>query len=154
VLPNFRSDDVRAGLLFLALGLLFGADTLLTLDIGDPAEMGPGFFPLALCAILSMLGVGILLRADKAESGQEKASVNWRAVVFVAAAPVVFGLTIRSLGLLPALIFSVALAVIAGRRIGWWRGVLIVVGVTVFCIAVFKWGLQSPFDLINRSLLD
>jgi hypothetical protein len=134
----------------MALGVFFGGYTLLTLDIGTLVEMGPGYFPLCLSSLLTVLGVGVLLQAGGEGSLPR---VSWRAVLLITAAPVVFGLTVRSVGLLPALLLSVSLAVVAGRAVGWWRGALIVLGVSAFCIGVFKLGLQIPFDLVNPALL-
>lgn len=150
-MASSRSADIKSGALFIALGLFFGGYALRTLDLGTLVEMGPGMFPLFLCALLVLLGVGIILQAEPVKESLTK--VNWPGVALVTAAPIAFGLTVRSLGLLPALALSVLLAVLAGRRGGWLRGTLTVVGVTLFCVAVFKWGLNVPFDLINPALL-
>jgi hypothetical protein len=147
-----RTADVKAGALFIALGLFFGIYALRSLDLGSLVEMGPGLFPLFLCGLLVLLGTGILLQAEAVQ--QRLPKINWPALALVTAAPIAFGLTVRRLGLLPALALSVLLAVIAGRRVGWLRGLLTVAGVTVFCVAVFKWGLDVPFDLINPALMD
>ncbi len=148
---NWKTEDAKAGLLFLAISLFFGITTLVKLEIGSPEEMGAGFFPLVLCAILFALGAAILLKAQP--DAQAQLPVNWRAVVCIAAAPVAFGLTVRSLGLLPALLISIALAVMASRKISPVRAAVIVVGVTAFCIVVFKFGVRVPFALINPSLV-
>jgi hypothetical protein len=149
--PSFKSADVKAGSLFIALGVFFGSYTLWTLELGTLVEMGPGYFPLCLCVLLTVLGAGIVLKAESVQQSLPK--VNWLAVSMVTAAPVAFGVAVRSLGLLPALALSVSFAVLAGRRVGLLRGGLIVTGVTLFCIAVFKWGLDVPFDLVNPALL-
>ena len=149
-MASSRSADIRSGALFIALGLFFGGYALRTLDLGTLVEMGPGMFPLFLCGLLVLLGVGIILQAEPVK--EQLSRVNWPGVTLVTAAPVAFGLSVRSLGLLPALALSVLLAVLAGRRSGWLRGALTVVGVTLFCVAVFKWGLGVPFDLLNPSL--
>ncbi len=147
---NWKTEDAKAGLMFMGFGAFFGIKTLIDLQIGTLGQMGPGFFPLALCVILVALGGVILWRAQPEEERQ--LPVNWRAVVFIAAAPVAFGLTVRSLGLLPALVVSVALAVFASRKIGIIKGAMIVGGVTLFCIVVFKFGVRVPYELVNSSL--
>jgi len=148
---DWKTEDARAGLLFLAISLFFGITALVTLDIGSLEEMGAGLFPLLLCAILGLLGVAILLKARA--DARVQPPVNWRAVLCIAAAPVAFGLAVRDLGLLPALLISIALAVAASRRIGLRRGAWIVAGVTTFCVVVFKFGVRVPYALINPSLL-
>ncbi|MES2944799.1 MAG: tripartite tricarboxylate transporter TctB family protein [Pseudomonadota bacterium] len=136
--------------MFLAISLFLGINTLAKLDVGSLEEMGAGFFPLSLCMILLGLGLAILFSAPRDTEAQMP--VNWRAVLLISSAPIAFGLTVRSLGLVPALLISVALAVMASRKIRLLHGVLVVAGVTVFCVAVFKFGVRVPFPLINPSL--
>ncbi len=146
-------DDLIAGLAFLAIGLFFAGNAMLSLDIGTPAEMGPGFFPLALCCILVVLGAAILATARK-EPAEHSAAVNVRAILLVVASPVAFGLGLRALGLVPALIIALGLAVAASRLIGLRRGVAIVVGMTAFCVVVFYFGLRVPVQIINPTLFE
>ncbi len=144
---NWKSHDAMTGIMFLAVAVYYGTTTLLQLDLGTPEEMGPGFFPFSLSVILAILGVLVLLRAKRDE--EEQPPVNWRAVILVGSAPIAFGLTVRSLGLAPALLISVGLAVLSSSRIGLMRGAAIIVGVTVFCVLVFKFGVGVPYPLIN-----
>jgi hypothetical protein len=148
---TWNRDDLAAGLAFLAIGLFFACNTMLSLDIGTAASMGPGFFPLALCVILVLLGATILLNARK-RVGEVVAPFNLRAVILITAAPVAFGLTLRSLGMVPSLAITIALAVAASRTIGSLRGVAIVAGVTAFCVVVFYYGLQIPIELFNPAI--
>ena len=149
---TWNRDDLTSGLFFLGIGLFFAASTLSSLDIGTAAEMGPGFFPLALCLALIVLGAAILFGARNPGQGSPS-GVNPRALVFIGLAPVAFGLTLRTLGLVPALAITIALAVAASRSIGWRRGTGIVAGMTIFCVAVFYYGLQVPVELFNTALL-
>ena len=148
---NWKTEDAQAGLMFLSISLFFGITALVNLDIGSLEEMGAGFFPLVLCAILFTLGAAILLKAQP--DAQTQLPINWRSVALITAAPFAFGLTVRSLGLLPALLISIALAVLASRKVGPVRAVLTVAGVTIFCIVVFKFGVRVPYALINPSLI-
>jgi hypothetical protein len=74
-------------------------------------------------------------------------------VIFIIAAPVAFGTTLRSLGLVPALVIAMTLAVAATRTIGLARGAAIVAGMTVFCVGVFYYGLRVPVELVNSGLI-
>lgn len=148
---NWKSQDAVTGLLFLAIALYVGVSTLTGLDIGRLEEMGPGFFPLSLSIILALIGVLVLLSAKPGED--QLPPVNWRAVILIGAAPVAFGLTVRSLGLVPALLVSVTLATLSNSKIRPMNAVLVIVGVTLFCVAIFKFGVRVPYDLINRNLL-
>ncbi|KRA53090.1 hypothetical protein ASD80_13955 [Devosia sp. Root635] len=137
--------------MFLAIAIYVSVSTLVGLDIGSLDQMGPGFFPLALGVILGVIGVVVLASVKPDED--EMPPVNWRAVCLIGAAPVAFGLTVRSLGLVPALIVSVALATLSSSSIRPLNAVLVIVGVTVFCVVLFKFGIRVPYDLINRRFL-
>ena len=54
----WRKQDVRAGLLFLAIGLTSAFEGGL-LDQGTASRMGPGYLPLRLGLALSVLGLAI-----------------------------------------------------------------------------------------------
>lgn len=148
---DWKSQDAVSGLMFLAVAVYVSVSTLMGLDIGNLDQMGPGFFPLALSVVLGLIGVLVLLSAEPDED--DLPPVNWRAVTLIGAAPVAFGLTVRSLGLLPALLISVALATLSSSRIRPLQAVLVILGVTAFCIALFKFGVRVPYDLVNRRLL-
>ncbi len=148
---NWKSQDAVSGLMFLGIAVFVCVSTLMGLDIGGLDQMGPGFFPLALSFILGLIGVLVLLSAKPDEDALPP--VNWRAVSLIGAAPVAFGLTVRTLGLVPALFISVAMATLSSPRIRPVQAMLIIVGVTAFCIALFKFGVRVPYDLINRQLL-
>lgn len=148
---DWKSQDAASGLMFLGVAIYVGVSTLLALDVGSLQQMGPGFFPLALSAILGLIGVLVLIGAKPDEDGQ--LPVNWRAVILIGSAPIAFGLTVRTLGLVPALLVSVGLATVSSTRIKPLSAAVIIIGVTVFCVAVFKFGIGVPYDLFNRRLL-
>lgn len=148
---DWKSQDALSGLMFLAVAIYMSVSTLMGLDIGSLDQMGPGFFPLALSVVLGAIGVLVLLGAKPDED--ERPPVNWRAIGLIGAAPVAFGLSVRSLGLVPALLISVTLATLSRSRIKPLNALLVIIGVTIFCIVLFKFGVRVPYDLINRRLL-
>jgi len=148
---DWKSQDAVSGLLFLAVAIYVSVAALLGLDIGGLDQMGPGFFPLALGIILGVIGVLVLLGAKPDQD--EQLPVNWRAIILIGGAPIAFGMTVRTLGLVPALLISVAMATLASGAIRPLRAALTIVGVTLFCVAVFKFGVRVPYDLFNPKLL-
>ena len=70
----------------------------------------------------------------------------------ILAAPVVFGLTVRGLGLVPALALVVLISAFASRRMSLWLAVALTVGLTVFCVLVFSLGLGLPLRLFGPWL--
>jgi len=91
------SQDFALGLFFMVVGIVAGVIAL-GYPIGTPGRMGPGFFPLAISALLTLTGLGALLRARRAGSLPIEA-VEWRPVFIVPVVVVVFGLLIERLGL-------------------------------------------------------
>lgn len=148
---HWRSEDIFSGLIFLAVSALFATTALRTLEIGTPGLMGPGFFPLLISACLAILAVAIIGGARSAEPSEHRKPISWRAVFFIISAPIAFALTVRNIGLVPALVISVALAVLASRKMTFMRGALIVVGMTIFCVAVFSYGIGLTVELFSSQ---
>lgn len=140
--------DLFAGAIFAAFGAAF-AGMSLTYDIGDPFRMGPGFFPLALGLVLVGLGALIVAKGFVAGSGEDLGIVPWRAVVILVAAIMFFGLTVRGLGLVPALGGTTLLAAFAGRDVHPGRAAIIAIGLTVLSILIFVVALQLRLALVG-----
>ena len=49
------NDDLRAGLVFIAIAVFFAVTAARTLQVGTVSMMGPGFFPLLVSVALAML---------------------------------------------------------------------------------------------------
>jgi hypothetical protein len=144
---HWRTDDIFSGLIFLAVSVLFGTTALRTLEIGTPGLMGPGFFPLMISIVLAAISVVIIAGARSNQPDAKRKPISWRAVIFIIGSAVVFGATVRNVGLVPALAVSVALAVLASRQATFVRGAMIVVGMTVFCVLVFSYGIGLTVEL-------
>ena len=87
-------------------------------EIGSATRMGPGFFPLVLARILTVLGAIIVFKGITRTIGEPGGSDAWFAGALLVAALVVFGLTVRGLGLVPALLIAVFMSAFASRRTG------------------------------------
>ena len=63
---TINSKDAVAGVLFILLGLGFGLNAWLNLNLGTSLRMGPGYFPLLLSGLLVLPGAATLVpcRAD------------------------------------------------------------------------------------------
>jgi hypothetical protein len=123
-MPSF-DKDVYAGGLLTVVGSAFawGATSY---TVGNSAHMGPGYFPLALGALLAMLGVIILLRGLRVRPQQRSlmGPWAWKPLVFVIAANLLFGvllsglpsLGLRAGGLIGAIFGLTVVACLAGER--------------------------------------
>jgi hypothetical protein len=141
------SDDTISGLLFIALAIFFATTAARTLEIGEFRLMGPGLFPILISTLLAIIGVAVIFTGRRVEEQPKHFPVPLRGLFFIIGAPVVFALTVRSFGLVPALFLSIAMAVLASRKIGFVKGALIVIGMTAFCVAVFSYGIGLTAQL-------
>jgi hypothetical protein len=142
--------DIGAGLIFIAIGILFGLGAL-GLELGTALRMGPGYFPLVLAGILVVLGLVILAQAF-GHPTTGRLAVPWRGLVLILAAPVVFGLTVRGLGLVPAVMLVVLISAFASRRMSVPLALALTVALTLFCVLVFSFGLGLPLRLFGPWL--
>jgi hypothetical protein len=119
--------DFFSGLFFMVMGVCFawGASTY---TIGSAARMGPGYFPLLLGALLTLLGGVLVFKAlvFETEDGGRVGLWAWRPVLCVVLANGVFGLLLGGLaqvglppmGLMPGVF---ALTLLASRAITGFR---------------------------------
>jgi hypothetical protein len=142
--------DIGAGLIFIVIGVLFGMGSL-ELELGTPLRMGPGYFPLVLAGILVVLGLVILAQGFGHPTAGSLA-VPWRGLVLILAAPVIFGLTVRGLGLVPAVMLVVLISAFASRRMSVPLALVLTVALTLFCVLVFSFGLGLPLRLFGPWL--
>lgn len=143
--------DIFAGGIFVAFGLFFAVSSL-TYQIGTPFQMGPGFVPLLLGAALVVLGVVIAGSGFVGETEHSIGSVPWRAVILLTIAFIFFGLTIRNLGVVPALFFTTLLAAFASERMGVVSALVIAVALTVTSVVIFVVLLQLRLPLFGPWL--
>lgn len=142
--------DLSAGLLFIAIAGLFAAGTI-DLDLGTPLKLGPGAFPLLLAGVLALLGLIIIAQAFRTP-GTDIVAMPWRGIVLIAVAPILFGLTVRGLGLAAAIAVVVAVSAYASHRMSLKLAIALIIGLTLFCVLVFHVGLGLPVRLIGPWL--
>ncbi len=143
--------DLLASAIFALISAFFGYQSLTTLNIGSATRMGPGFFPLALAIILLLISLALAFNATRTKD-EPIGPMPWQAIVLVAVAPIVFGLTIKGLGFLPATILCVIASIVAGERKSMLVNAILVLCITAFCAAVFYYGLGIQVRLIGPWL--
>lgn len=149
-MPQVRRalKDIMAGGIFVVLGVAFATGSL-AYEIGSPLQMGPGYYPLVLGGILIGLGLMIVVKGFIAGEGEVIGAVDWRAVVFVTAALLFFGLTVRGLGLIGALFGASVLGALARSATSVRDVMLIAVGLTALSVLIFVVALQLRLPLIG-----
>jgi len=147
---NANTKDVSAGLLFIAIAALFALGTQ-ELDFGAARKLGPGAFPLLLAGALGLLGLVIVVQAFRNPATHQMV-IPWRGILLIVVAPVVFGLTVRGLGLVASIALVVAISAFASQRMSARLAVMLTVGLTLFCVLVFRIGLGLPLKLVGPWL--
>lgn len=142
--------NALCGAIFIAFGLYFATFSL-GMELGTAFRMGPGFFPLALAAMLILLGAVILFEAFRVE-GEPFGRVAGRGMLFILPAPVLFGLTLRGLGFVPSIFLATFLASFASTKMRVPAALLLAALMTAFTTAVFVYGLGLPFRLFGPWL--
>jgi hypothetical protein len=142
--------DIAAGLIFVAIGAYFCIDAFWTLQIGTAVRMGPGYFPVMIGGLLVAFGLVIVLRGF-GTAPSPFGAVSWRGIVLISLAPIVFGLAIRTAGLAPTVAMTSLVSAFASRRVGILRAAMLAIGLTIFCVLVFHYGLNLPITLIGPA---
>ena len=150
VAMNANTKDVSAGLLFIAIAALFALGTQ-ELELGTARKLGPGAFPLMLSGVLALLGVIILVKGFRNPAAHEM-TLPWRGIALIALAPILFGLTVRGLGMVAAIAIVVAVSAYSSRRMSLKLAIALIVGLTIFCVLVFHVGLGLPVKLVGPWL--
>jgi hypothetical protein len=123
-----NQKDFFSGVLFMAIGVSF-AWSASRFSIGSAANMGPGYFPVLLGGLLTLLGGVLVFKAlvFETEDGGRIGRWAWRPVGFVVLANLVFGMAIGGLssvgippmGLVLAIFALTVLAAKAGSEFHW-----------------------------------
>lgn len=142
------AKDVLAGLAFVGFGVAFAAGAS-TYTIGSPVRMGPGFFPLLVGGLLVVLGGIIVLKPAADPDATPLTRPPMRATVLILGAIVVFGLTVRGLGLVPSVFIAALMSALASRQIKPVGALLLAVGLTVISVLVFVVGLRLNLPLLG-----
>ena len=144
--------DLFSGLIFIAFGLAFGYASF-GYEIGSALRMGPGYFPIILAGILLLLGVVITLQSfvsgpDETEIGR----VPWLGLVLIMGALAFFGLTVRGLGLAPALFVTTFMSAIASEKTGVVGAATMAAGLVFISMVIFVWALGLPLRVVGPWL--
>ena len=106
-----------------------------------------------LAGLLIALGLALIVRSP-GSAAPPLGTFPWRALVLILSAPVIFGLTVRGLGLLPAVATVVLVSAFASRRISARLALILTAGLTAFCVLLFGLGLKLPIPLFGPWLVD
>jgi len=140
------SDDLLSGLLFLAAGIA-AVIVAQTYGFGDMLHMGAGFFPGLIGALLAIFGAIIAGKALYESDVSFAQWTEWRAVIFITAAVLVFAVLIKPTGLIISIAALVTVAWFADPNRRLYELPLMVVLLEIICIGTFIYGIGVPIKL-------
>ncbi len=144
--------DYIAGCLIAGIGA-FAAVEGQSYGIGSLQKMGSGFFPVVLGAGMILMGVLMALLAQKpidtADSHHAITAPDWRAAAGIAVGVVLFMALANKAGLAPAIFACVFAAAMGNRSTTVKQAVLLALGVMVFGVLLFAYGLKVPFPVLT-----
>jgi hypothetical protein len=123
--------------------------------VGGLSNMGSGFFPVALGAGMVVLGgIMAVVRPAPPDSHSDSHTgaarpPDWRGAGAIFVAVVLFIALANTAGLAPATFACVFAGAMGTRATRWGEAALLAIGVTVFGVLLFSYGLQVQFPIIR-----
>jgi hypothetical protein len=139
-------QDVGAGI-FLILIALFFLWQASNLPLGSLRAMGPGMLPTSI-AVMMGVGGALLILLALLKSGPKLTAPHLRGLFFVLGGLILFGFTVRWLGLIVAGPLSMIFASFATKEVRPVEAVIFAFAMTAFCIGLFKFALGLPIPII------
>jgi hypothetical protein len=143
---EIRSNrDFWAGVMLIVTG---ATSVIVARDyaFGTSVRMGPGYFPSVLGGLLVLFGLYLVASGLRSN---EKIEGGWspRALVVLPLSLVMFGLLMEYAGFVPALMVLIVGSAAAGSEFRLIEALLLAVGLTVFAVGLFIYGLGLPYPL-------
>jgi len=132
--------DIVGGGLLVALGLWAGFHSINNFDIGTVGRMGPGMFPASLGFLLAAVGALIVLPAFF-RAGEGKITVDWRPMFFIMGGVLMFGLTLTTFGMIPAVVILTIFGVLADTKMGVLGTIILAISLSILAYVIFIVGL-------------
>lgn len=139
--------DFWPGLMFLLLGLaavIFARDH----GMGSAGNMGPAYFPTMLGWLLAGIGSAVMLRS-LFKQGEHVSKFALKELFLILTAVLLFGILIRSAGLLPSVVVLVMASAVASLKFKLAPSLLLACGVAAFSVLVFVAGLGLPMPALG-----
>ena len=139
-IKNFK--DFYTGILFILLGGGFGGGATFY-SIGTAAKMGPGYFPLMLGGLLTLIGAAILVRSlviSSDDSRMTRIFIKPGLLLFGSIA--VFALLLRPAGLVISIFLIILISSLASRDLRFKEALISAMVLCIASIAVFVYALR------------
>uniref|UniRef100_UPI0031019487 tripartite tricarboxylate transporter TctB family protein n=1 Tax=Neorhizobium sp. EC2-8 TaxID=3129230 RepID=UPI0031019487 len=138
-------QDFGAGILFIlfgAIGLYVGSD----LAFGSARNMGPGYFPMIICALIALIGL-IVTAKSLAIEGPAIERIQLRPIIFILLAIAAFGMLIAEIGAVISSVLLIMFAAYARRGVNPVETVIFAVTTAAFVVIIFVYALGQPMPV-------
>jgi hypothetical protein len=142
-------QDFGAAIILIVIGLAglwFGRDY----EMGTVSQMGPGYMPFLLSVGLIIFGGVISLRAVSVDGPPIERGL-WYPGILILICVVLFALLIDTAGLAPTIFVVTVLCAFASPEVKWKEAVALGVGLAIFCVLVFVYGLRQPIPVFGSG---
>jgi len=139
--------EIIGGFALLVVGVVF-LNSSLAYRFGTATQMGPGYYPGVISGIVILLAVLIIVSGfmRRIESIPE---VSWRPLIAVTTSIVVFAISMRYLGLLPAILFSTIVSSLGDSRSRILTALMTSIVLSIGAWLIFSIGLGLPLPLVR-----
>lgn len=138
--------DFWSGLMFLGFGLFAAIWAAVHYQMGTAVRMGPAYFPTVLGGLLAVLGIAIVAGSLVIE-GPKVPPLSFRPLFFISLGCLLYGYTMKPLGLVGATAALVYIGAFGGHEFRWKEVSILYVVLIIFSYLVFVKGLGLPFPI-------
>jgi putative tricarboxylic transport membrane protein len=138
--------DFWAGVMFIGVGGFFMLWATTHYQMGTAVRMGPAYFPAVLGGLLVFLGALVLLQS-LAMDGPPVPKFAFKPLILISLACVIYGYTMKPLGLVGATALLVFVSAYGGHEFKWKEVTVLFLILIVFSVLVFVKGLTLPFPI-------
>ena len=148
IVPVHAPRDLYGG---IALMMLATVALIASSDLPGQRgfAFGPGTAPRLFSFVLAALGAAVALGGVFAE-GPPIEKYRIRGPFFVIIAILAFAAMIRPLGLVPATFLTFLVSIVGSTEMRWVESLIAAVAMTLFCVLLFVYLLNLPFQLWPR----
>jgi putative tricarboxylic transport membrane protein len=110
---------------------------------------GPGTAPRLFAGVLAALGAAVAV-VGLITDGPPIEKYRLRGPIFIVVAILAFANLVRPIGLVPATFLAFMISIMGSDEMRWIESLIAAVGMTVFCVLLFVYLLNLPFQLWPR----
>ncbi len=144
--------SLLSGGIFVTIGCIYGITAWLSLPIGNLTDMGPGYFPIVLSGLMTLLGAAIVARGVLSASAITVDDVPWRALTMNTIAILSFAFFVRSLGLFPTVMLTAFLSGLGSPGVSLSKAAIAGFAIAVLCTVIFGFVIGLPIAIIGPWL--